>query len=84
MKVWEKIREIKCGDEECADVTVETITSWAWNNKICPLAMFDGLEIEESEYPKELEDAEHEACSKFDGKCGIECLQYFLNIEVTL
>lgn len=76
VKVWEKINQLKGTDE-----SYNGIRDWAYMNRICPIIMEDGLELDEGEYPKQLEDIAKKCCEDFS-KCSIECLDCYLNSEV--
>ena len=76
MKVWEKINQIKGTDEPR-----QIIRDWAYMNRICPIAMEDGLELEPGEYPKELENIAWKCCENYT-PCTIECLDEYLDSEI--
>ena len=80
MKVWELCNKVKG-----TNATKKQIENWAYTNRICPL-MFDvGLEIDvelgEDGYPKDIifSNTAHKIC---DGKCDIECLRKYLDMEI--
>ena len=80
MKIWELCNKVKG-----TNVSKKQIENWAYHNRICPL-MFDvgleiDIEVDEDGYPKdnEFSNTAHKIC---DGKCGIECLRKYLDMEV--
>lgn len=81
MKIWELCNKVKE-----TNATKKEIENWAYMNRICPLMFDSGLDIDlpldEYGYPKDnvfLETA-HKVCN---GKCGIECLRKYLDMEIS-
>lgn len=78
MKVYERINHLKG-----TDATVEQMANWGLENKVCPVDMDEGLEIEDCDaYPKQLRDIATAVCAAHgcDG-CDLTCLTEFLDAE---
>lgn len=80
MKIWELCNKLKG-----TNTTKKEIENWAYSNRICPL-MFDvgleiDIEVEEDGYPEDtiFSDMAHKICK---GKCGVDCLRKYLDLEV--
>ena len=59
MKVWEKINELKG-----TNATLQEIKTWSYMNRVCPLMLEDGLELEQ-DFPPELDALIDVACDTY-------------------
>ena len=77
MKVYEKINQLKGTNAD-----LDLIVDWGYHNRICPITMDAGLELDENEYPTQLHIHAQKMCqSHIAENCGIDCMTDFLNEE---